>query len=241
MKISFLFVWLFSYLITPLHADVVDDHFEELFVSYLLPQTHPLRGWLDSVFTSSLVLDSEETLRFLGFEILACFSHHATIVRHPSVSGYIFKMYLNGERKRPRDGITGVEWLLRRCVGADILRKWIQQEKISHFAVPEKWLYPLSHEERHPVVLIATDMEIASEEETRLAWKTIISEEHLDELYSILGQGYGSINITGNIPYTKNGKFAFVDTEKLRQTHNLARVRPYLSENMRQYWDELTQ
>jgi len=240
MKISFFLVSIF-FCLTSIHGDKLNDHFEELFVSYLLPEDHPLRRWLDIVFSTSCILDSEETLRSVGFEILACFPEHPAVAKHPSASGYVFKMYLNGEKKRPRDGISGVEWLLRRCVGADRLRTWIQKQGIRHFVVPEKWLYPLSHGEKHPIVLIATDMEIENEQTTLHAWETIVSQEHLDELYCILKKGYGSIHLTGNIPYTKSGKFAFVDTEKLNQTHKLAKVGSYFSENMQQYWDQLIQ
>lgn len=222
-----------------LHSDEFNERFEELFISHLLPGDHPLRGWLDSVFSSSHVLDHENTLRAVGFEILACIPRHPAVVKHPHIPGYIFKFYLNGEKKRPRDGILGVEWLLRRCVEAHNLRQWIQKQDIRHFIVPEKWLYPLSHGERHPAVLVATDMELESQEMNIQAWKTLVSREQLDELYSILKEGYGSVYLTGNIPYTKSGKFAFVDTEKPKQEHKLSKVKPYFSESMQSYWDEL--
>jgi hypothetical protein len=236
----FFLICLFSCFVGSLQADELNDRFEELFVSYLLPKEHPLRGWLDVVFSTSLILDNGEMLRAAGFEILACVPHHPAVLRHPNVPGYIFKVYLNGEKKRPRGGILGVEWLLRRCVEADKLRKWIQKQGIRHFIVPEKWLYPLSHGGAHPAILIATDMELESVEMNVYAWKTIVSQEHLDELYSILKEGYGSIYLTGNIPYTKSGKFAFVDTEKPKQIHDLTKVKQYLSESMQKYWDELT-
>ncbi|HAB99137.1 MAG TPA: hypothetical protein DCE71_04880 [Parachlamydiales bacterium] len=222
-----------------LHADDWNERFEEFFISYLIPRDHPLRGWLDSVFCSFDVLNSEETLRGAGFQILSSVPLHPAVLRHPQAPGYVFKLYFNGEKKKPRDGILGVEWLLRRCVEADKLRRWIQKHKIRHFIVPEKWLYPLSHGERHPAVLVAVDMELESYEMNIQAWKTLVSQEHLDELYLILKEGYGSIYLTGNIPYTKRGKFAFVDTEKPKQKHDLTKVKPYLSEKMQKYWDEL--
>lgn len=160
-------------------------------------------------------------------------------MKHPNAPGYIFKAYLNSEKQHPREGISGVEWLLRRCVGAEDLRKWMQKRRIRHFAVPEKWLYPLLHQERHPVVLIATDMQIQSQEMNLYAWKVLISQEHLRELYAILKAGYGSTYISGNILYTKSGKFAFVDTEKPRQTRDLNKIKPYLSEPMQLYWEQL--
>lgn len=206
---------------------------------YLLPEDHLLRGWLDIVFSDSHVLDNEESLRAAGFEILACRSRHPAIVKHFSAPGYVFKMYVNTDRKFPSKKISGVEWLFRRCVGARTLRKWICRQGIRHFVVPEKWLYPLSCNAKHPLVLIAKDMEVESREINAHIWKTLISYEQLDEFYSILKQGYGSTYITGNVLYTKNGKFALIDTEKPKRARDLNKIKPYLSESMQEYWDKL--
>jgi hypothetical protein len=222
-----------------LHADKVKERFAELFISHLLHRDHPLRGWLDVVFSNSEILDSEETLRAAGFEILFLKPHHPAIMRHPNAVGYIFKVYLNSENQYPREGISGVEWLLRRCVGAEDLRRWIEKRGIRHFVVPEKWLYPLLHQERHPVILVATDMQIENKEMNLYAWKTLISHQHLRELAAILKAGFGSIYVSGNILYTKNATFAFVDTEKPKQTRDLNKITSYLSETMQVYWEQL--
>src|SRR5262245_60946940 len=125
--IPFIFICFFSCFADSLYADEFEERFEQLFISYLLSGDHPLRGWLDTLFSTSSILDSEKTLRAAGFQILACIPTHPAIARHPCVPGYIFKMYLNSEKKRPSEGILGVEWLLRRCVGADMLCQWIQK------------------------------------------------------------------------------------------------------------------
>lgn len=239
MRLLFL-VSLFCGPMLSLHADKYNTYFEEFFAAHLLPQNHPLRGWLEETFITSKLLDSKDTLQRAGFEILACLPEHPAVAKHPSVPGYVFKMYLNSEKKYVRDQISSVEWLLRRCAGAKTLRKWIETQKIRHFVVPEKWIYPLPYETKHPIILIATDMEIEDEQMTCHAWKTVACEEHLNELYSILKKGYGSVNLNGNIPYTKSGKFAFIDTEKIQQTHKMRKVKPYLSEHMQLYWDQLT-
>lgn len=222
------------------NAERVNSRFEERAAPYLLPEGHPLREWLDATFSTVRILESEATLREAGFEILTCLPKHPAVVKHPSAPGYVFKMYLNSEKKYPRENISSSQWLLYRCIGADILRQWIEQHNIQHFVVPEKRLYVLSCTAAHPVVLIATDMEIEDRKETCRAWKTLATKEHLTELYSILEQGYGSVNLPGNIPYTKHGKFAFIDTEKIRQKHKLRRVKRHLAESMHEPWDQLT-
>ncbi len=167
-----------------------------------------------------------------------------TVARHPAIPGYVFKLYLDSEQ-RNKDGIPNCEWLTRRCIGAETIRKLIHKKKVRHFTIPDKWLYVLPLQtiktpNPQPVIVIETDMELESEEITKLAWKTYVTPQHLKELYTILKPGYGTIGLVRNIPYTKNGKFAFTDTEYPLRKHKLRKVKPYLSEEMQQYWIDLT-
>jgi hypothetical protein len=42
-----------------------------------------------------------------------------------------------------------------------------------------------------------------------------------------------------NIALTKQGQFAFIDTEYSRYFHDYESIAPYLSRQMRQYWSNL--
>ncbi|MBS0649212.1 MAG: hypothetical protein JSS10_08325 [Verrucomicrobia bacterium] len=212
---------------------------------YLLPQNHPLKPQLDSIFSRQRALENPKALREAGFDIVIAMPHSFIIVaRHPSMPGYIFKLYLDSETRR-KNNISPTEWLIRRCQGAAKIRKIIKKEKIKHFVVPDKWLYvlplsPASHElDPKPVLLVETDMNLESHPLTALAWKTAIEPEHLQELYAIIKKGVGSIHVVSNIPYTKEGKFAFIDTENIHQPLKLKKVKKYLSPDMQLFWDRL--
>ena len=95
----------------------------------------------------------------------------------------------------------------------------------------------LSDSGRQPVVLICTEIDLVSVEESREAWRTVVTKEHLDELYTILKGGCGSWRLGSNVPYTKQGTFAFTDTE--RPPHKLSKVEKYFSPKMVRYWQFL--
>jgi hypothetical protein len=88
-------------------------------------------------------------------------------------------------------------------------------------------------------LLVATDMDLVTEDETKLAWHDKITHDHLEELYAILSAGYGSVEIIDNIPYTKHDTFAFIDTEKPKRHHDMSKVKKVLSKEMRHYWQML--
>ena len=218
----------------------IDYRSRELLNKYWLPDDHPLKGWVDVLFSQVGVTDSVDTLKETGFEILGAVPFHPIIAKHPSAKGYIFKIYPDSI-KHTRDGISSAEWLLRRCKVADKIRKMIRERGIHFFSVPDKWLYALPSAKHHSLILVATDMEIEDEEVSKIAWKTEVTPRHLQELYSILSTGYGSIDLPINIPYTKKGCFAFIDTENLKRKLNLRQVKKYFSKEMANCWERLYQ
>lgn len=217
---------------------------------YLLPLNHPMKAVLDDIFSRSRVLENERTLRDAGFEIIAgpMPNSFVIVVRHSLIPGYVFKLYLDSESAQ-RKQIPHWEWLVRRCEGARGIRQIIRDQKMRYFSVPDKWLYVLpvypypSSLNSQLVILMETDMQLESLEVTEQMWKTV-TRKHLDELYCILKQGYGGhgvVNLAANVPFTKQGKFAFTDTEDPRANLNLKYLKKYLSKKMQLYWDTLIQ
>lgn len=210
---------------------------------YLLPVANPLKPKLDAIFSYTRVVADEKSLIDAGFEIItSATGSYVTVVRHPTVPGYIFKLYLDTET-RFKDGIPNWEWLTKRCIGAAKIRHVIRTKNIRHFTIPDKWLYllPTAPTTSHgvPVIVVETDMQIEETQLTEIAWQTRITRKHLDELYAILKHGYGTIGLVRNIPYTKNGTFAFTDTEYPVRPLKLKRALPYLSPEMQKYWAQL--
>lgn len=212
---------------------------------YLIPLDHPAKPILDMIFHSGRVVENEQTLIDAGFTIVYSMqSSYVKIARHPLLPGYLLKLYLDNETRMKNDR-PGWSWLKDRCKGAERIRSYIKKKKITHFVVPDKWLYVLpsafstSGPVRQPVVLLVTDMKLVSHEENKIAWLTLATPEILDELYTILRHGSGSWFLTGNVPYTQSGKFAFVDTEYPKRDLNLKKVKNFISEEMQIYWDSL--
>lgn len=209
---------------------------------YLLPLKHPLRSSLDAIFARSRVVANDTTLAQAGFNILYSQPYtHIRVASHPDLPGHLVKAHLDCDTQT-RDGIPSWVWLTDRCIGAKLIRDLIKNKKIRHFSVPDKWLYTISSsapEHIQLVILLVEDMQLVSRDETLEAWKTIITHHHLDELYCILSHGLSSGFIAGNIPYTRSGKFACIDTEFYDRKIKYSRVNKYLSDEMSQYWDEL--
>jgi hypothetical protein len=109
--------------------------------------------------------------------------------------------------------------------------------------VADKWLYPLpcskSPIKRQPVVLLVKDMHIYNRHDTKKVWQNHATKRILKELLQILKRGYGSAFLSGNIPYTKCGKFAFIDTEYDKRKIPLHHVTKFLSPSKRKYWNHL--
>ena len=229
---------------------LLTDRMRSKIVDYLIPLHHPIKATLDSIFSQSRVLENERTLVAAGFEILVppLPNSYIIVARHPEVPGYVFKLHLDSETRSRKNQPHWI-WLVRRCVEAKKIRKVIKHKKIRHFSVPDKWLfippaYPYSSAPNpQPMIVVETDMELVSYEQSELMWKTGITTEHLDELYSIIKHGYGGhsvLYLPSNIPFTKNNKFAFVDTEGPQSDGlKLKMIKKFLSKEMQKYWDTL--
>jgi uncharacterized protein YozE (UPF0346 family) len=213
---------------------------------YILRENHPAKGALDAIFVSTRATKDEATFQTSGFITLYAKSRSfVRVVRHPSIPGYLLKVYLDSEQRQKRNR-TGWERLVLRCEGAEKIRRIIQKEKIKHFQVPGKWLYALPPHPgctsiEQPFLLLVEEMDLVSSGENRAAWKTVITREYLNELYLVITKAGGSSYRPDNIWLTKYGKFAFIDTEYPRQKFDYHSIAPYLSEEMRSYWATLTQ
>lgn len=210
---------------------------------YLFPLHHPLKRVLDRIFSRAGVVANEQTLKKAGFSILSSQKISLIVVaKHPKVPGYLFKIYLNC-RHMQRDGQKGWQLLRTRCVMAEKIRLTLGWYNIRHFTVPDKYLYPLppspSSPYQEPVVLLVKDMHIYNDHASIKAWRTKITKSHLKELYAVISKGYGSVCLHKNIPYTKDGTFAFIDTEYPVRDLPLGNVLKYTSKKMGSYWKRL--
>jgi hypothetical protein len=213
---------------------------------YLLPLTHPLKVPLDLIFTQTRVIENEISFAQAGFITISLQPNSfIRIARHPTLPNHLLKVYLDSETRK-KEGKPGWLWLTQRCQGAENIRNLIEKKKFYCFSVPNKWLYPLPNSSQfvnkklsQPVVLVVTDMDLVSLEETVEAWLNKITPRHLDELYCILSHGYSSCFLYNNIPYSKSGKFSCIDTEHPKRKLDFGKINKYLSNEMQIYWNEL--
>ena len=215
---------------------------------YLVPLGSHLWTALEKICNSPNVLQNEATLNHAGFKL---FQHRnksfVRVVSHPELPGYLCKLYLESDCDQVNEKPCW-ERLTDRCEGAENIRNLIKDKKLIRFVVPKKWLYPLpfydlssknEDDSVQVVLLVVTDMKLASREECIAAWKYKITTKHLDELYCILSHGFSSTHLHGNIPYCEDGTFACIDTEYPKRKLNYGKVNRYLSHEMRKYWNEL--
>jgi len=197
---------------------------------YFLPEQHWLSINLDRIFSSGNILKRTSTFEKAGFKILHHQDTGMKVAKHPLLPGYLVKAYTSSHRT------YGMDWAVNRCIGAERIRKLIEKENLTYFTVPEKWIYVVSYPDPVEVILLVRDMKLVSSEESRKVWKNT-SKEQLKQLYTILSHGFASCSLPGNIPYTKKGKFACIDTAYPYRKFDLNYVKKFFSSKNREYWD----
>ena len=241
----------------PLHVPTYND-FEtnpyitaeekELIRPFLLPIDHPMRPNMDAIFLPARAVVDKNAFLNAGFDILFLQPRSFIAVgRHPLLPDYLIKANFDTTLEL-KDDVPAWQWFVQRCVGVGQVEKIIQKYKIKHCVTPKKYIYPLPPEPSPPdsvnysrktIVLLVDDMHLVDEETNLRYWKTIITESHLNELYMIMSRANGRSYRADNIPFNKDKKIAFIDTEYPTAQPNYKQIRRYLSKTMRHYWDEL--
>ena len=203
---------------------------------FILPPSHGLNVELNRIFSNPNVLKNEEEFEKAGFKLLLNRTRgFLKIAKHPALPGYLFKLYLEASSGESMPLLQ--RRLVQRCKSASMIRERIQGGNFRYFTVPNKWLYKVPNTQLF--VLIVQDMQLETREKSSRAWKTEITPAHLRELFHLCNDGFTSVSVAQNIPYTKLGTFSCIDTEFPRRVLNLRKVRKYLSKHMRLVWDHI--
>jgi hypothetical protein len=228
---------------------VKEDVWEQV-SPYLIPDDHPAKEILDSIFSKSRIIKNIESMEKAGFKNVFPQKYTRIIVTtHPDLPGYIIKVYLDDQEyylKRPEH-----YHYIKRAKGVRMIQNIIDEKGWNdQFKAPKKWIYPLPPAPPSPdnplqkyFLLIEDDMDIYSKSVNEKMWKSDkVTYELLDHLYFITeSKGFHDCAKPANIPFSKDGRVAFVDT----QTHNRWPVKyyklgPCLSKKNRIYWEMLT-
>lgn len=213
---------------------------------YFLPTDHPIKTKLDRIFHQKRVTVCEETFVEAGFQITRRHRPlNAIVTGHKQLKGYLVKVYLDSQIALP-------EWqlFLNRIKGVEVIQACLKKHGYLHFALPCKWIYPLPAEPSPPLnglynrknfILVVEDMHILDRKDNERAYKRKMTPHLLTTLYTVLKECQLTDCVyIGNMPFTKYGTIAFVDTEQfLNGLPDFNRFKKYLSVPMQQYLDQL--
>ena len=212
-----------------------------------LARDHPAGKLLEAQFHRGGVIDNEGTFLEVGFHIRR--KKERSLMRvatHPMVPGYVFKVFFIDERGCRRAKSRGWKSFAVRCEQADRIRRVIHENNFQHFTVPRKWLFntpphPACDADDQPTILVAEFQDLLLREDNEHAWRHSITDVHLDELYYIIERAGGASYRPDNIRLTREGQFAFIDTEHAAREGDFQSITSYLSSSMRCYWSNLAQ
>ncbi len=214
---------------------------------YLLPNEDPLKAKLDRIFSKSRVLLNIATMKNAGFiNPKPRKFTHIVVTSHPKLRGYIVKAYLDAQLKN-QDQPEHHIWI-SRIRGAEAIRQEIAKHQWEGiFKVPKKWIYAVpqtpnaspEYRQKH-FILVEEDMGLLSSMKNKRLWKNV-SPDILNKVFIILETlGLRDCAKPDNIPFSEDGRIAFVDTQTFSQWPvSYKKLTPYLSIENRAHWKDL--
>lgn len=192
---------------------------EKKVAPYLLPKKHFAFAALKQIFSKKGVLASTDSMEAAGFEIMLYRQGRGLIVAsHPLLKNFLVKTYL--------DTATHVDWTrwVRRVEGRERIQKFFDENLIynTYFKVPLKWIYQIPPKKRgeptensipREYILLVENMDLVDKKTNLEMYQNHISYETLDGLYLVIDQTGFSDGHVANLPFSKDGKIAFIDTE----------------------------
>lgn len=243
-----LFIFLLSSFDTLKHNHFIKKEVKNAITPYLIPDKHPIKPFLDRIFSRTRVTVSDETIKDAGFNILLTKPRsHIRLLEHPELGPYLLKVTVDSNTEIKKNQPDWF-WFVNRCRGAKKLEMIIQRQQLKHFVVPKKYLYVLPAEpappqgpnfERKLVVLLVERMPLIDKQTNKAKWQTDITKGILDELYEVMNYGGGSAWRPDNVWFTTDGKLALIDTEYPNQPAQHSVIAKYLSPEMQKYWKKL--
>ncbi|WP_075883841.1 hypothetical protein [Candidatus Protochlamydia sp. W-9] len=229
-------------------SSYVPDQIWEHVRPYLLPENHPVKPKLDRMFSATRVILTPETFKKAGFKRYQQGRASRIMASpHPDLPHHFIKAFPDS------DLVVRAEWhkFVHRIEGAKVIRNWITNNNLqATFSVPKKWIYPLpeypsppnsSRYMRKNFILVAENMRILSHEKNEKAYKHRMTRKLLDQIYQVFDDlGLYDSVYAFNVPFCKNGKLAFIDTEHHhRWPVPFQKLKKYFSNDMQNYWQQL--
>jgi len=180
--------------------------------------TLPILGRLGALFTDPTMFGSFDRFGDAGFDLVDHAPHKIMTGAHDRARGYLFKKY---DDTKP--GEKQLRNYMRRVEGAALIRAFVAERGFSRVVAPRKWLHELPAAFPRPHLLVVEEVDLVSRGETERAYAHI-DEDQLRELATVLYYFRGLNSTAANLPYTEDGKIAFVDTERWHRDKDLRKV-----------------
>lgn len=228
-------------------ASSLNDEQWQKIAPHLLPDHFEVKKKLDKIFSKTRITASIDEVHFAGFVTKGLKSYSRTVVaKHPKMKGFVFKFYLDTQMDKDE-----FRSLFRRIRGAEKARQLIKQHHWEdYFKAPRKWIYtiPANAPAAAPgtlpkhLVIVAEDMHVLDKAKNYKRWKSKkVSKSLLNKVFVLLKEGgFADSPMAFNIPFAKDGRIAFVDTEHVDQWPvSYHRLNSFLSKKMSEYWTHL--
>ena len=209
---------------------------------------------LGRLFYKESIFDSIDKLRDAGFQIVRGSSNgRITVFGHPSVPGYLFKKYLRDAGHSRKKQLANYE---RRVKGARNLTTHLEALSIHSIIVPRKLLCKLpsrfSSKGTPDYAVIVEKCNFLDLAKTKHRYRTI-ADQTLKDLCTIFFAFKHVDFRASNMPFTPEGRIAFIDTGYLscitedldfRRSNYKKNVAKLLTDESQRFakslWDEFT-
>jgi hypothetical protein len=184
----------------------------------------PRSSDLGKLFRDRGMFDTADDWHDAGFKILRESENKICVASHSSANGYLFKKYVNaGKREDPDDQLKNYK---TRVDGARRVRALISDRGLRNAVAPSKWIRELpSRFGSH--ILIVERLDLLDDDESKRAYHRI-DEGTLRDLCTVLYAFRGLDSTPKNVPITRDGKVAFIDTEHWDRHSGSKKQRPFL-------------
>lgn len=170
--------------------------------------TLPILAEMTELFTDPKMFRSFGRFSKAGFSLVQHAPNKMMTGRHKRVKGYLFKKY--NDDRRADDQLLNY---MRRVEGARLIRRFIAERGFRLVTAPRKWLYELPATFQSRYLVVAEKVDLISKLDTFRLYARI-REEQMHELATMLYYFRGLNSTASNLPYTDDGKIAFIDLER---------------------------
>lgn len=229
-----------------IQTEINNSLFKESFKPYALPEDHTVKKFLDQVFSDSRPIANSVAMKKAGFSIPADKEQDLIVAYHPQIEGYVIKYYYDNHNINEAPywllrmkGLARVEKAIDKFGYGDIMKapkKWVYEIPNTDKVVANEGVYPKKY------LIVAEDMQVVSRKENDRLYKEELTAQQMKAIYDVLKETwlYDCVYVD-NIPFSKDGKITFVDTEDFdRKPIKFKFMASAFPEKLQTYWKELT-